>query len=91
MAVPKNPRELRDWEPTHMARQLPDGTWSSKLGPNEDITHFTLDALESYGRAHGARDEYGCDVLYLKRFVVVSWIVHSIQLIQWRIEHIMER
>lgn len=25
--------------PTHAARQLPNGNWSSKLGPSEDIEH----------------------------------------------------
>jgi len=33
--------------PTHAARQLPDGRWTSKLGPSIDITHTTLDALAS--------------------------------------------
>ena len=39
--------------PTHMARQLPDGTWTSKLGQNIDINHFTLEALHgpTYGEA----------------------------------------
>ena len=32
--------------PTHAARQLADGTWTSKLGNFEDICHQTLDALE---------------------------------------------
>jgi hypothetical protein len=31
--------------PTHAARQLPSGRWSSKLGPQEDIEH-TLEALD---------------------------------------------
>ncbi|MCI0637958.1 MAG: hypothetical protein L0Y72_23715 [Gemmataceae bacterium] len=31
--------------PTHAARQLPTGRWSSKLGPSEDIEH-DLHALE---------------------------------------------
>jgi hypothetical protein len=31
--------------PTHAARQLADGTWTSKLGQAEDICHQTLDAL----------------------------------------------
>lgn len=65
-----------------MARQLPDGSWTSKCGGNEDIAHFTLDALESYGLAHGARDEYGCPVLYMRRFVVVTAIVRFGQLLQ---------
>ena len=37
--------------PTHAARQLPNGRWSSKLGPQEDIEH-DFDALDGpvYGR-----------------------------------------
>ncbi len=31
--------------PTHVARQLPDGTWTSKLGEFEDIEHPTLRVL----------------------------------------------
>ena len=36
---------------THAARQLPSGSWTSKLGQEEDIEHRTLDALtgEKYG------------------------------------------
>jgi hypothetical protein len=33
-----------DGIPTHAARQLPDGRWTSKLGPAEDIEH-DLEAL----------------------------------------------
>ncbi|HEV2763302.1 MAG TPA: hypothetical protein VGV38_10040 [Pyrinomonadaceae bacterium] len=42
----------KDGEPTHVARQLEDGTWTSKLGEDEDIEHGTLEALEGdlYGR-----------------------------------------
>lgn len=38
--------------PTHMARQLPSGEWTSKLGELEDIQHATLDQLSGsdYGR-----------------------------------------
>lgn len=32
--------------PTHMARQLPDGMWTSKLGSGPDIFHKTLECLE---------------------------------------------
>ncbi len=41
----------RDGTPTHMARQLPSGRWTSKLGGLEDIEH-DLEALEGsgYGR-----------------------------------------
>jgi hypothetical protein len=44
--------------PTHAARQLPDGRWSSKLGRSEDITH-TIDALDG--------PLYGAIVLFLRR------------------------
>jgi hypothetical protein len=36
-----------DGTPTHAARQLPDGSWTSKLGDWEDIQHQTLEALET--------------------------------------------
>lgn len=65
--------------PKHMARQLPDGTWTSKCGGAEDITHFTLDALESKG-------QYGAPVLYMRRFVLVSWLVRTFQWLEWKIE-----
>jgi hypothetical protein len=43
-----------DNEVTHAARQLPDGTWTSKLGGWEDIRHKTLEGLcgddPAYGR-----------------------------------------
>jgi len=78
--LPSALQELHDlWEPTHMARQLPDGAWTSKCGPNEDITHYTLDALESYGPAYGSADSYGRDVLYMRRFCLVSWVVRGLQ------------
>ena len=34
-----------DGKPSHAAKQLPSGAWSSKLGEWEDIEHDTLDAL----------------------------------------------
>lgn len=37
--------------PTHVARQLSSGTWTSKIGKFEDIEHQTLSALE--GRLYG--------------------------------------
>jgi hypothetical protein len=37
--------------PTHAARQLLTGWWSSKLGPSIDIEHNTLDAVS--GGAYG--------------------------------------
>jgi len=45
--------------PTHMARQLDDGTWTSKLGQLEDIAHDQVDAL--------AGGDYGTVVICLKR------------------------
>ena len=41
--------------PTHVARQLPDGQWTSKMGPGLCLTHRTLQSLEGdlyvgYGR-----------------------------------------
>lgn len=47
-----------DGTPTHAARQLPDGTWTSKLGLSEDIQH----ALEDLAGA-----VYGAVVQILKR------------------------
>lgn len=40
-----------DGFPTHMARQLENGSWTSKLGQNIDIEHSTLEAL--YGPKYG--------------------------------------
>ncbi|MDT7777668.1 MAG: hypothetical protein QOC99_180 [Acidobacteriota bacterium] len=49
-ATPENPLD----SPTHMARQLPCGKWTSKLGGKEDIVHDSLDSLagKEYGRVH---------------------------------------
>jgi len=67
-----------------MARQLLDGSWTSKLGDAEDITHYTLDAVESYGPApfYG---EYGAPVVYMRRLLVVSWVVRFIQFVWWKV------
>ena len=46
-------------KPTHMARQLGDGTWTSKLGPDVDICHETLAGVEGY--------HYGSAAIYMKR------------------------
>jgi hypothetical protein len=35
----------KDGVPTHVARQLESGSWTSKLGRDEDICHPTLEAL----------------------------------------------
>lgn len=45
--------------PTHAAKQLDSGQWSSKLGAQQDITHDSLDAL--------AGETYGQAVVFLKR------------------------
>lgn len=45
--------------PTHAARQLDDGKWTSKLGPDVDIEHGTPEAVG------GA--QYGNPVLFLRR------------------------
>ena len=47
-----------DGLPTHAARQLPNGRWTSKLGPSFDIAH-TLDALDG--------PVYGAPALFLRR------------------------
>jgi len=40
-------------EPTHAARLLPSGVWTSKLGRGEDIEHETVEVVEGklYGKA----------------------------------------
>jgi hypothetical protein len=49
--------------PKHAARQLPNGRWTSKLGPREDIEHALHDLT-------GMR--YGAVVLVMKRPVSAS-------------------
>lgn len=49
----------KDDTPTHLARQLPDGKWTSKLGIFQDITHTTPKVLEG--------PEYGCVKLFMRR------------------------
>lgn len=46
-------------KPTHAARQLADGTWTSKLGPYFDISHGTPEAVQG--------DEYGTLGAFLER------------------------
>jgi hypothetical protein len=45
--------------PTHMARQLTSGRWTSKLGELEDIEHLTLEQLSG--------SDYGQPAQFLKR------------------------
>lgn len=48
-----------DGVPTHMARQLDDGSWTSKLGALEDITHVQVSGV--------AGSDYGDVVIVLRR------------------------
>jgi hypothetical protein len=47
--------------PTHAARQLESGAWTSKCGPLEDITHYALFNVE------GEKRGYGKAVAFLKK------------------------
>lgn len=49
-----------DGEPTHAARQLTDGRWTSKLGTWEDVEHDLVDF-------EGADPAYGDARVFLKR------------------------
>jgi hypothetical protein len=51
---------VRGDEPTHAARQVPSGVWTSKLGPEQDIEH-TLDGL--------AGSTYGMPSVFLNRAI----------------------
>jgi hypothetical protein len=46
-------------EAQHVARQLPSGAWTSKLGQAEDIEHQDADGLSG--------DQYGVPVRFMKR------------------------
>ena len=48
--------------PTHAARQLPSGFWTSKLGSNIDIQH-TIFSMQG--------GEYGNVVVYMRRAIIV--------------------
>jgi hypothetical protein len=69
--------------PKHMARQLRDGTWTSKCGGLEDITHFTLDALESGPPPKG---DYGGPALYMRRLLLIGRTVKVIQRLMCKLE-----
>lgn len=51
----------RNGLPSHMTRQLPDGSWTSKLGRDVDIAHVSLDDLRG--------DVYGSVLCVLRRRV----------------------
>ncbi|PYQ29250.1 MAG: hypothetical protein DMF56_13350 [Acidobacteria bacterium] len=53
-----------DGIPTHVARQLIDGTWTSKLGRLEDIGHTVVNGVSG--------SEYGNAVLFLKRRILTT-------------------
>lgn len=46
-------------KPTHASRQLRNGRWVSKLGPQEDIEHQTVNGVSG--------DTYGSVAVYMKR------------------------
>ncbi|MGA3283421.1 MAG: hypothetical protein ABSD57_03035 [Verrucomicrobiota bacterium] len=48
---------------THVSHQLEDGRWTSKLGPDEDIKHTVIGALES----NGVLPAYGMVTRIMKR------------------------
>lgn len=50
--------------PQHMARQLADGKWTSKLGEGWDIEHPTLEGVES--------NSYGVAVVFMKRPIIFN-------------------
>ena len=52
----------KNGEPTHAARQLDDGRWTSKLGKYEDIEHGSPESLQGDGFG-----EYGSVVLFMSR------------------------
>jgi len=57
----------------HIARQLENGTWASKLGVLHDIEHDNLSVLED--------GEYGKAILFMKRKRVVKIIQYLIKLL----------
>lgn len=52
-------------KPTHAARQLSKGTWTSKLGKDVDIEHETPEDIFSFPK--NLRQIYGLPRQYLKR------------------------
>ena len=52
-----------DGTPTHAARQLRDGRWTSKLGRDRDISHKMVVDL--------AGEAYGEPAAYLKREILI--------------------
>lgn len=54
-------------KPTHAARQLSDGAWTSKLGDYRDIHHSSPVALEIPPGVPPRNDDYGAVVRYMRR------------------------
>jgi hypothetical protein len=52
----------QDGEWQHVARQLPNGQWTSKIGELEDIAHSEIDAVAS--------DDYGRVACYMRRQIL---------------------
>lgn len=50
---------LQDGTPTHAARQLVNGHWTSKIGGNVDIEHYAVEAVQG--------PKYGTVALIMKR------------------------
>lgn len=53
-----------DGKPTHAARQLGDGNWTSKIGQNKDIKHSSVRVLED---SAFKKSLYGKVVKYMRR------------------------
>lgn len=56
-----------DGKPTHAARQLADGVWTSKLGRYRDIHHTTTVALEKVPGTPDRVTDYGTVAIYMRR------------------------
>jgi hypothetical protein len=50
---------IKDGKPTHAARQLPTGKWTSKLGSDIDIEHDYPEVLNG--------QDYGIASIFMKR------------------------
>jgi hypothetical protein len=67
--------EDKDGQFTHIAKQLSNGAWKSKLGQCEDIEHNSLAAL--------ADDVYGLPVIYMRRRITISSRVRDLIVAFW--------
>lgn len=64
--------------PTHAARQLPGGSWTSKIGQCEDIEHNMLSCLT--GPSYGRPAAYFCRAIAIQPYRVSRWrrLVHQV-------------